>query len=101
MKNCCREYLTAQFGDDAITGEIYAEYIRSANEKLAEIATARASGDWTAVDRGAHALKGAALATGDSETSDTAIALREAAARRDTEASDALIQRIGDLVNNL
>ena len=94
MKNCCREYLTAQFGDDAITGEIYAEYVSSVKAKTAE-------GDWTAVDRGAHALKGAALATGDSETSDTAIALREAAARRDTEASDALIQRIGDLVNNL
>ena len=101
MKNCCREYLAVQFGDDAISGEIYAEYIRSANEKLSEIAAARTSGDWTALDRAAHSLKGAALVTGDDETRDAAIALRGASARRDTGEADALIQRIGDLVGAL
>ena len=85
MKECCRKYLEEQFGGDAdVMGEIYSEYVSSVGVKLAEADTALAAGDWSLLDRVAHTVKGNALAAGDTEMAETAIALRKASALADS-----------------
>ena len=94
MKQCCNDFLMEQFGDQDVVNEIYEEYAHSIREKIPEAEEARNSGDWTALDHIAHAVKGNALATGDSDVADTAIALRNAAKLTDKEASQALIAKL-------
>lgn len=95
MKACCKAYLAEQFdGDEGVMEEIYAEYRSSMGEKIGEIALATGRGDWEAVDRLAHAVKGNALAVGDQATADTAIELRGAAKLGDAGHADACIGRL-------
>ena len=102
MKECCRKYLDEQFGGDAdIVGEIYSEYVSSVGAKLAEADSALASADWTQLDRVAHTVKGNALAAGDAEMSETAIALRKAAALSDAAEAASLISKLKDLAKEL
>ena len=54
MKDCCKEYLMSQFGDEDVVGEIYNEYVASLGQKLSESEAAIASQDWIALDRVAH-----------------------------------------------
>ena len=68
-----------QFGDEDIVKEIYAEYVTSIHEKVGELEAALNAEDWSALDQLAHAVKGNALATGDTEAANAAIALRIAA----------------------
>ena len=98
MKECCRTHLTEQFGGDADTVEsIYAMYVESVGEKLAEAKAALAAGDWGKLDVAAHTVKGNALAAGDTEMSDVAIALRNSAKLQDADDSAKLISRIEKL----
>ena len=98
MKESCRKYLDEQFGGDAdVMGEIYSEYVSSVGVKLAEADTALAAGDWSLLDRVAHTVKGNALAAGDAETAETAIALRKAAALTDATAAASLIAQLREL----
>jgi len=102
MKECCRKYLDEQFGGDAdVTAEIYGEYVSSVHAKIDEAGTALASGDWTLLDRVAHTVKGNALAVGDSEMAETAIALRKTAALREAAESTALIAKMDVLSKEL
>ena len=102
MKECCRKYLDEQFGGDAdVVGEIYSEYVSSVGAKLAEADSALASADWTQLDRVAHTVKGNALAAGDAEMSETAIALRKAAALSDAAEAASLISKLKDLSKEL
>ena len=102
MKECCRKYLDEQFGGDAdIVGEIYSEYVSSVGAKLAEADSALAAADWTQLDRVAHTVKGNALAAGDTEMSETAIALRKAAALSDAAEAASLISKLKDLAKEL
>lgn len=102
MKECCRKYLDEQFGGDAdIVGEIYSEYVSSVGAKLAEADSALAAADWTQLDRVAHTVKGNALAAGDAEMSETAIALRKAAALSDAAEAASLISKLKDLAKEL
>lgn len=95
MKECCRKYLDEQFGgDDDVVREIYAEYVSSAKEKIAEAGAALAAADWTMLDRVAHTVKGNALAAGDEEMANTAIALRKTAILKDAAASAELHERM-------
>jgi len=95
MKACCEKYLNEQFGGDAdVVNEIYSEYVSSVDAKLAECDESLASGDWTRLDRAAHTIKGNALAAGDTETAETAIALRNAAKLNDAAESASLIAKI-------
>ena len=95
MKDCCRQYMQAQFGDDEETvAAIYDEYKSSAAEKIAEALAALAARNWNAVDRIAHTLKGNALAVGDAEMADTAIELRKSASLCDEAASAALVEKL-------
>ena len=92
MKECCKAYLDEQFGGDAdVVKEIYGEYVSSVGAKLAEAEAALSGGEWDALDRIAHAVKGNALAAGDQEMADSAIALRSAAKLQEKELAAGLI----------
>ena len=102
MKECCAKYLEEQFGGDAdIMNEIYGEYVSSVREKIVEAGEALAASDWTKLDRTAHTMKGNALAAGDAETAEVAIALRKAAALCDAAQAASLVDRIKELAEGL
>ena len=92
MKKCCEEYLNEQFGGDAdVIGEIYGEYVASVNVKIAEAESLLKVGDWQPFDHAVHTIKGNALSVGDKEMADVAIALRKAAALKDSEEGARLV----------
>ena len=97
MKDCCKEYLFGQFGDEEIVAEIYNEYVSSLGQKIAECDKALATGDWIALDRAAHAMKGNALAAGDEAVANVAIALRNDAKLQKAEEAQALVAKIKEL----
>jgi len=102
MKECCRTYLDEQFAGDAdVMSEIYGEYVSSVRAKIAEASSALTSGEWTLLDRVAHTVKGNALAAGDKEMAETAIALRKAAALKNAAESAAFIARLDELSKEL
>ena len=102
MKECCKTYLDEQFGGDAdVTAEIYGEYVSSIGEKIGESESALAASDWSRLDKVAHTVKGNALAAGDTETADTAIALRKAAALADAALAAPLVEKIKELAKGL
>ena len=98
MKECCKKYLDEQFGGDAdLVSEIYNEYVSSIGVKIGEAESALAATDWTKLDRTAHTIKSNALAAGDQEMADAAIALRKAAALADVALSASLLEKIKEL----
>ena len=102
MKACCKAYLDEQFGGDAdVVNEIYAEYVASIREKLAEAETALSSGDWTRLDRSAHTIKGNALSSGDTEMAETAIETRKAATLADAALASSLLEKIKKFAEEL
>ena len=102
MKAVCSEYLKGQFGgDESVVEEIYAEYVRSAREKAEEAVVALEGERYDDLDRIAHAAKGNALAVGDQESVDAAVALRAAAKARDRGESAALVARLMELASAL
>ena len=95
MKASCRQFLEEQFeGDQETVEEIYGEYVASVTAKIAEAKAALAAQDRTTLDRIAHTIKGNALAVGDTEMAETAIALRKTAALGDDDASAKLIAQL-------
>ena len=102
MKECCRKYLTEQFGDDTeVVDAIYAEYVSSIGAKMAEADEALAAGAWDALDRAAHTIKGNALAAGDQQMADAAIALRNAAKLQELDQAGRLIADLRALEGQL
>lgn len=102
MKACCEAFLNEQFAGDAdVVCEIYVEYVSSIHEKLGEMAKALEKADWEAIDRCAHAVKGNALAVGDQDMADTAIALRGAAKLGDGAKAKPLVERLKSLSTEL
>ena len=102
MKECCAAYLSDQFGGDAeIMNEIYGEYIASVQKKLEEADATLAAGDWIALDRVAHTIKGNSLATGDSEMAQTAVELRSSAQLKDSQQATELITKLKTLAGQL
>ena len=101
MKQCCKEYLMEQFGDEDVVKEIYAEYERSLQEKMPELEAALNAESWTALDPLAHALKGNALATGDSETANVAASLRIAAKMSEKDTALSLFTKLKELVKEV
>ena len=92
MKECCKKYLNEQFGDDAeVVDAIYAEYVSSIGAKMAEADAALAAGAWDALDKVAHTVKGNALAAGDTQMAEAAIALRNAAKLQERDQAGRLI----------
>ena len=102
MKECCRKYLTEQFGNDTeVVDAIYAEYVSSIGAKMAEADAALAAGAWDALDKVAHTIKGNSLAVGDQQMADTAIALRNAAKLQERDQAGRLIADLRALAEQL
>ena len=101
MKRCCRDYLMEQFGDEEVINEIYAEYAKSIQEKLPEFEAALTAEDWSALDRLAHAVKGNALATGDTDTANAAIDLRIAAKMSEKDSARSLFEKLKALAQEI
>ena len=101
MKQCCKDYLMEQFGDEDVVNEIYGEYVRSIQEKMPEIEAAVAAENWSSLDPLAHAVKGNALATGDTDAANVAIALRIAAKMSDKEAACSLFAKLKELAKEI
>ena len=102
MKECCRKYLTEQFGDDAeVVDAIYSEYVSSVVTKMGEAGAALAEGAWDALDKAAHTIKGNALAAGDQQMADTAIAIRNAAKLQERDQAAHLIADMRALAEQL
>ena len=101
MKQCCRDYLMEQFGDEDVIKDIYEEYVKSIQEKLPEFDAALSAENWQSLDRLAHAVKGNALAAGDTDTADVAIALRSAAKLSEKATADTLLGKLKDLAKGL
>ena len=90
-----------QFGDEEVIGEIYAEYVASIHEKTPEIDTALANEDWNSLDKLAHAVKGNALATGDTDVANVAISLRIAAKMSEKNTADSLLGKLKELAKDI
>ena len=101
MKQCCLEFLMEQFGDREVVDEIYGEFVRSMDEKLDEADAALAAADWLKLDRVAHAVKGNALAAGDTAMADVAIELRGVAKLSEAEKAGELIAKMKELKKEL
>ena len=102
MKAICEKYLNEQFGGDAdIVAEIYAEYASSSRAKISDAAAELAAGEWGALDRTAHTLKGNALAAGDGEMAQIGIELRQAALQQDGERCATLVKNLEKLLEEL
>jgi HPt (histidine-containing phosphotransfer) domain-containing protein len=65
--------------------------------KLGEAKTALVAKEWLPLDRVAHTIKGNALAAGDEEMAETAIALRSAANLKDDVAAAELVSKLEEL----
>ena len=101
MKQCCKEYLMEQFGDEETVNEIYAEYVNSVREKLSELEAALTAENWTALDQLAHAVKGNALATGDTDMANVAINLRVAAKMSEKDTAQSLFAKLKELAKEI
>ena len=102
MKECCRTYLNEQFGGDAgVVDAIYAEYVSSIGAKLAEADAALSAGAWDVLDKAAHTVKGNALAAGDTQMAEAAIALRNAAKLQERDQAGRLIADLRALEEQL
>lgn len=101
MKQCCRDYLMEQFGDEDVIKDIYEEYVNSIREKLPEFETALASENWQTLDHLAHAVKGNALAVGDTDIADVAIALRSAAKLSEKDTATSLYEKLKALAEEI
>ena len=102
MKECCRKYLTEQFGNDTeVVDAIYAEYVSSIGAKMAEADAALAAGAWDVLDMAAHTVKGNALAAGDQQMANAAIALRNAAKLQERDQAEGLIADLRALAEQL
>ena len=101
MKQCCKDYLMEQFGDEDVVNEIYAEYAKSIREKMPEFEAALAAENWPTLDSLAHAVKGNALATGDNEVADVAIALRIAAKMSEKENAASLFEKLKEAAKGI
>lgn len=101
MKQCCKDYLTEQFGDEDVVKEIYEEYVKSIQAKLPELEAALVTENWNALDTLAHAVKGNALATGDTDMANAAIALRIAAKMSDKNDSRSHLDKLKELAKEI
>ena len=101
MKQCCKDYLMEQFGDEDVVNEIYAEYASSIQEKIPEFEAALTAENWATLDTLAHAVKGNALAAGDNSMADTAIALRIAAKMSEKATAQSLFDKIKELAKEI
>lgn len=97
MRECVKEWLMEQFGGaEAAVKEVWAEYLSSTAERIAEARTALAADDFPELDSVAHRLKGNALMVGDQPLAMAAVALRDAAKASDPVAAAKAIESLAE-----
>ena len=102
MRECCKVWLSGQFGGDAaIVDVVYDKYAASIKSKVAELRPLLKSADWPALDREAHAVKGAALSAGDEPLANAAVSLRAAIAAADAAECERLTAEVEKLASLL
>ena len=102
MKECCRQYLSKHLGDDMeFVKAVYAEYASTVGGQIAEAEAAAAAGEWSTLDKVAHAIKGNALTVGDQLMGDAAIELRSVALLQDHGGADRLVSEMKSLAAEL
>ena len=80
MKECVKKWLSEQVGDDEfLLQTLYDDYRGTLVKQLDQARADMAAGDYAALDRTAHAMKGATLTVGDEEMLQAVLALRDAA----------------------
>ena len=90
-----------QFGDEEVVNEIYSEYSKSVQEKIPELEAALTAENWSSLDQLAHALKGNALATGDTDSANVAISLRVAAKMSEKDNARVLLDKLKELAKDI
>ena len=84
MKECVKKWLSEQVGDDEfLLQTLYEDYRGTLVKQLDQARADMAAGDYAALDRTAHAMKGATLTVGDEEMLQAVLALRDAAKASD------------------
>ena len=101
MKQSCKDYLMEQFGDEETVNEIYAEYAKSIQEKIPELEAALTAENWSTLDPLAHAVKGNALAAGDTDIANVAIDLRVAAKLSEKDTAASLLKKLKELAEEV
>ena len=101
MKQSCKDYLMEQFGDEETVNEIYAEYAKSIQEKIPELEAALTAENWSELDPLAHAVKGNALAAGDTDIANVAIDLRVAAKLSEKDTAASLLKKLKELAEEV
>ena len=101
MKQSCKDYLMEQFGDEETVNEIYAEYAKSIQEKIPELEAALTAENWSVLDPLAHAVKGNALAAGDTDIANVAIDLRVAAKLSEKDTAASLLKKLKELAEEV
>ncbi|MDO5318032.1 MAG: Hpt domain-containing protein [bacterium] len=79
-----KKWLSEQVGDDEfLLQTLYDDYRGTLAKQLAQARSDMAASDFAALDRTAHAMKGATLTVGDEEMLQAVLALRDAAKASD------------------
>ena len=103
MKACVRKWLAEQVGmeDEELLQSLYDDYRNTVSEQLQQAMLDLEASDFQALDRTAHALKGAVLTVGDQEMLQEVLAMRDAAKASDAAAATAAAERIAALLADL
>lgn len=103
MKETVRNWLAEQVGADDVEllQSLYDDYRATLDEQLAQARRDLAGSDFAALDRTAHALKGAVLTVGDQEMLAAVLAMRDAAKASNLAEAERAADRIAALVAEL
>ena len=103
MKACVRNWLAEQVGmeDEELLQSLYDDYRNTVSEQLQQAMLDLEAADFQALDRTAHALKGAVLTVGDQEMLQEVLAMRDAAKASDGAGALAAAERVAGLLSEL
>ena len=103
MKETVRNWLAEQVGmdDEALLQSLYDDYRSTISEQMEQARRDLAASDYEALDRTAHALKGAVLTVGDQEMLAAVLAMRDAAKASDLAGAAAATDGISALAAEL
>lgn len=98
MKAQVRAWLAEQIGEDEeLLQSLYAEYVSALTELFAKAKGEIAAGDYVALNKTAHTLKGSTSTVGDTEMFDAVLVLRDAAKASDGAGAVAALTRLESL----
>lgn len=103
MKETVRNWLAEQVGmdDEALLQSLYDDYRSTISEQMEQARRDLAASDYEALDRTAHALKGAVLTVGDQEMLAAVLKMRDAAKAQDGPAASAAADGVQALLDQL